>query len=334
MQLNADRFATKILSLEGILNDIDENICDLNPEYQRGIVWNETQQQKVIDTVLRQYPLPAVFFKPININKIECVDGKQRLTSLYKFWNNELSIPNLEEYTDVTEDYIYFKDLKEPFKKKFKHSQITTIQLINNWSDADIYDLFHRVQNGKTLTNGELFNAMIHNKFIKNSKRFTQQNTENIRKLLHKSCDNHYQLLELIVGLCAIQHYNSFEPLTPVKLTNFVNEISNNNSSFDYNFIAKYIQIMVYTKNKKHPNFKKKRKYVTKWDYILGFKICLNYLNQPENIQRKKMFDFITFIKDIPKPSKWSPNSFGRTCLINRESIFINWQTNMKQFNH
>ena len=36
-------------------------ILTVNPEYQRGAVWNEAQQKKLVDSVLRGYPLPLIY---------------------------------------------------------------------------------------------------------------------------------------------------------------------------------------------------------------------------------------------------------------------------------
>jgi uncharacterized protein with ParB-like and HNH nuclease domain len=37
----------------------------VNPEYQRGAVWRRTQQKKLLDSVLRGYPLPLIYFHDI-----------------------------------------------------------------------------------------------------------------------------------------------------------------------------------------------------------------------------------------------------------------------------
>lgn len=55
-----------------------------NPEYQRGIVWNNKQKKKLIDSVLRGYPLPIIYLH--HIKKVvagmqredfEIIDGQQ-----------------------------------------------------------------------------------------------------------------------------------------------------------------------------------------------------------------------------------------------------------------
>ena len=33
----------------------------VDAEYQRGMVWSETQKKKLIDSVMRGYPLPMIY---------------------------------------------------------------------------------------------------------------------------------------------------------------------------------------------------------------------------------------------------------------------------------
>jgi hypothetical protein len=68
---------------------IHEGFIDLNPIYQRDVVWSETKQIGLIDSIFRNFYIPPVIFavtkddegEPVRI----CVDGKQRLTSIQKF---------------------------------------------------------------------------------------------------------------------------------------------------------------------------------------------------------------------------------------------------------
>lgn len=60
---------------------------ELNPPYQRDVVWSVGEQSQLIDSVLRNIPLPSVIInKPVGRkNVLEIVDGKQRLTSILRF---------------------------------------------------------------------------------------------------------------------------------------------------------------------------------------------------------------------------------------------------------
>lgn len=68
---------------------------NLDPAYQRKSVWSVEQQSLLIDSILKNIPIPPIFLRE-NIDKkgktsFEVIDGKQRLNSIFKFIDNELT---------------------------------------------------------------------------------------------------------------------------------------------------------------------------------------------------------------------------------------------------
>ena len=49
------------LELEVVVRRILAGEIDLQPEYQRGEVWNTERRQRLIDTILRGWYVPAEF---------------------------------------------------------------------------------------------------------------------------------------------------------------------------------------------------------------------------------------------------------------------------------
>jgi hypothetical protein len=75
---------------------------NLEPEYQRKSVWSDEQQSLLIDSILKNIPIPPIFLRE-HIDKkgktsFEVIDGKQRLTSIFKFIDNEIS--TIDDDTD------------------------------------------------------------------------------------------------------------------------------------------------------------------------------------------------------------------------------------------
>lgn len=72
-------------SCEALTIMIDKGQIDLEPEYQRGVVWNSNKQSAVIDSIFRNCYVPPVLFSIHIITNDEqdteemriCVDGKQ-----------------------------------------------------------------------------------------------------------------------------------------------------------------------------------------------------------------------------------------------------------------
>lgn len=63
-----------------------EDELDLNPPYQREYIWSNPDSQKLIESILRGIPLPSIILATVaEDDKLQIVDGKQRLTSILRF---------------------------------------------------------------------------------------------------------------------------------------------------------------------------------------------------------------------------------------------------------
>lgn len=62
-----------------------EDKLDLNPSYQRDTVWSVGDSQLLIDSILRGIPLPSIILNKDEGERLQIVDGKQRLTAILRF---------------------------------------------------------------------------------------------------------------------------------------------------------------------------------------------------------------------------------------------------------
>src|SRR3990172_11745783 len=62
------------------------------PDFQREEVWTDEQKRGLIDTILRGWHLPKFYFRKLDDNSFECVDGQQRLASILEFFDNNLRL--------------------------------------------------------------------------------------------------------------------------------------------------------------------------------------------------------------------------------------------------
>src|SRR5438874_9748545 len=61
---------------------------NLEPGFQRQSVWTERDRAKLVESILRNYPLPAIFlYKREEDGELvfDVIDGKQRLESIFMF---------------------------------------------------------------------------------------------------------------------------------------------------------------------------------------------------------------------------------------------------------
>lgn len=62
------------------------------PDFQREEVWPDKKKRLLIDSILRGWHLPKFYFRKVDEQSFECVDGQQRLTAIYEFFDNKLEM--------------------------------------------------------------------------------------------------------------------------------------------------------------------------------------------------------------------------------------------------
>ena len=128
---------------------------DLSPEYQRGKVWSKDKQQLLIDTIIKKMHIPPIYFRVLENNYYECVDGQQRCTAIFDFLDNKF--PLSKKYSGELGGK-YFKDLSGDLKDRVEDYELMVFE-INNASDEEIREMFDRLQRGMSLTSGEKLKA-------------------------------------------------------------------------------------------------------------------------------------------------------------------------------
>ena len=78
----AETVTWQIKQLAKLAKDGD---LDVDPIYQRDLVWNNKDSQKLINSILLGIPLPSIILHEINDGEYQIIDGKQRITSILKF---------------------------------------------------------------------------------------------------------------------------------------------------------------------------------------------------------------------------------------------------------
>jgi hypothetical protein len=146
----------------------NRGLLDLDPPYQRRSVWNQPYRDFFIDTVLLGYPAPALFlFEQISAEgraTYHVVDGKQRLTTVFSFIENEF--PVFEEGAKASLRGLYFRDLPDDTKREFWTYQFT-VEYLPTDEDGTINNIFDRInRNTLRLSRQELRHAKFNGLFI------------------------------------------------------------------------------------------------------------------------------------------------------------------------
>jgi len=89
-------------TVQSVYSWYNEDKLFVNRRYQRKLVWTLTEKQRLIESILRRYPIPAILLAERDTGDYEVIDGLQRLHTLVSFVEN--AFPTLEgSYFDVSQ---------------------------------------------------------------------------------------------------------------------------------------------------------------------------------------------------------------------------------------
>lgn len=141
---------------------------DLEPPYQRKSVWSAKDRRFFLDTIFRNYPTPPIFIhRTVNdqgYTTYHVVDGKQRLETILKFYEDKISIA--QDFGDVNLNGKKFKNLTPEYKRKFWDYTLV-VDFIDSIDGSNIEEVFDRVnRNARNLQPQELRHARFNGWFI------------------------------------------------------------------------------------------------------------------------------------------------------------------------
>ena len=126
------------------------------PDWQRGKVWPQHKKQKLVDTILKGWHAPVLYFRKVGDETFECIDGQQRLSAVWEFYDNKLSLS--EESQKLYGGPLY-RDMKHAVQDRFD-DYVFQIEEIEDATDDEVKELFQRLQLGTALNTPEKLNAI------------------------------------------------------------------------------------------------------------------------------------------------------------------------------
>lgn len=164
-------------------------LIDLEPPYQRRSVWNQDYKDYFIDTILLQYPAPAIFlFEEISADgKVthHVVDGKQRLTTLFEFIEGAFPVSEKAEKQSLRGKY--FEQLDPETRKAFWGYQFL-VEYLPSSEEGVINNIFDRInRNMAKLTAQELRHARFDGAFIKAAESLSEEFPTTFPRIAEKS---------------------------------------------------------------------------------------------------------------------------------------------------
>lgn len=173
---------------------------NIRPPYQREFVYGIAQRDKVLDTVLKGYPLNVMYwaknFNSKNPNDdslvtFEVLDGQQRTLSICKYIEGDFSI-------SIGGNPFNFHNLREDQKKAILDYEITIY--ICDGPESEKLEWFKTINiAGEKLTEQELLNAVYTGPWLANAKSYFSKTNcvaQQISKEYVPGIPNRQELLE------------------------------------------------------------------------------------------------------------------------------------------
>ncbi len=156
-------------TVQDLVNLYEDDDLNLSPGFQRASVWTERDRAKLVDSIVRNYPLPSIFLHRREENgKIvyDVIDGKQRIESIFMFmglirgqrFRARVHLPGEDERNWV--DWNRLRSMRKQHLITGYNLRIIEV----DGELADVIDLFVRINStGKALTTAERRHAKYYN---------------------------------------------------------------------------------------------------------------------------------------------------------------------------
>lgn len=200
---------------EGYVNESETQIEDavkayggklcVRPAFQRAFVYDKKQENAVIDTAMKGFPLNIMYWVDNGDGTYDCLDGQQRTISLCNFVD-EVSSFEAPWFNSGKKNYIHTIQRIDPdLYERFMNYELEVY--ICRGAKADRMEWFKTINiAGEELSPQELRNANYVSKWLTDAKRyFSKANgkakcpAENVGSMYTKANANRQELLEQVI---------------------------------------------------------------------------------------------------------------------------------------
>lgn len=159
----------ELWTLRELKNMVINKQMDLQPSYQRDVVWTSLKRSYLIDSLRNRFYVPPIVTalretEP-GVWKLNIVDGKQRMTAILDYFDN--IHPSIPPRVAVTKENKLFYSkarrggsvLSKKERQHFDNLKLIVVQYIG-LTEFQERELFQRMQMGMTLTPSERMHAI------------------------------------------------------------------------------------------------------------------------------------------------------------------------------
>lgn len=207
--------------VKDLVNDINEGIIILDPDYQRNYVWNNKKASLLIESILLNIPIPVIYASEDINGKWIIVDGLQRLYSLKRFFANEFKLVGLETLEEL--NGLKYSAIEDLIQKKLDRGELRIIVLQND-SDPNIqFDIFMRLNTGAVKLNEQELRNCLYRGPLNNLIKDIAKNNPCVKEIIPSKTDRMLANEFILRYLAVSENYNKNDN----KIMNYDGRIKN-----------------------------------------------------------------------------------------------------------
>ena len=108
----------EVRSVYQLYDMLKRGVIYIDPDLQRGYVWDDVKASLFLDSLYRGYPVHMIILARVGKDKYTVIDGVQRLVTIRRFFDNELKIIRVSTiHPDIRGRT--FNNLKHEVREKF-----------------------------------------------------------------------------------------------------------------------------------------------------------------------------------------------------------------------
>lgn len=204
------------LSVEMIMNWYNSKKVELEPNFQRRIVWDKMRISLFIESLILNVPIPSILLaSDEEKNKFLVIDGKQRLNAIISFISPEndghgtklTGLNVLKELNGLNYAQLKKDITKEKYLSKLENA-IIKANVLKKHDVNLLYFVFSRLNSGSVpLSTQELRQSLYPGKFINFINDYSCK-SEGIKKILNlKNPDKRMRDAELLVRYYSFKYF-------------------------------------------------------------------------------------------------------------------------------
>lgn len=167
------------------MHRLEEDMVKMDPDFQRKLVWNPTQNSRFIESIVLNIPIPPIYLKMVSDNYYVIVDGQQRTAAMRDFIQGKFPLTDLEALSELNgKTFEELKAFDKNITSRIQNKILNFYVLQPSVSMSMVYDIFNRINTGGTkLERQEIRNCI----FIGKSTRLLKEISET--EIFRKSID-------------------------------------------------------------------------------------------------------------------------------------------------